>query len=126
MEPIMTPAAAIYGFMAGFGIPAYAATSVPDEAEFPYITYELATDDFWGGEVALAMDIWYRGDSEAEPNAKAHEVSKALIGYKCIPCDDGGIILKKGSPFCQSMGDTVDDKIKRRHINLTAEFITSF
>lgn len=122
----MTPAAAVYGFMAGFGIPAYAATSVPDEAEFPYITYELVTDDFLGGEVALTMDIWYRGDSEAEPNAKAREVSKALIGCKCIPCDGGGIILKKGSPFCQSMGDAVDDKAKRRHINLTAEFITSF
>lgn len=122
----MTPAAAIYGFMAGFGIPAYAATSVPDEAEFPYITYELATDDFWGGEVALSMDIWYRGNSEAEPNAKAHDVSKALIGCKCIPCDGGGIVLKKGSPFCQSTGDTADDKIKRRHINVTAEFITSF
>ena len=65
----MTPAAAVYDFMAGFGIPAYAATSVPDEAGFPYITYELAVDDFWGGEIALSMDIWYRGDSEAEPNA---------------------------------------------------------
>lgn len=122
----MTPAAAVYGFMAGFGVPAYAATSVPDDAGFPYITYELATDDFWGGEVALAMDIWYRGDSEAEPNAKAREVSKALVGCKCIPCDGGGIVLKKGSPFCQSMGDTADDKIKRHHINLAAEFITSF
>lgn len=122
----MTPAAAVYDFMAGFGIPAYAATSVPDEAEFPYITYELSVDDFWGGEVALAMDIWYRGDSEAGPNTKAREVSKALVGCKCIPCDGGGIVLKKGSPFCQSMGDTADDKVKRRHINLTAEFITSF
>lgn len=122
----MTPAAAVYGFMAGFGISAYAATSVPDDAEFPYITYELAVDDFWGGEVALPMDIWYRGDSEAGLNAKAREVSKALVGCKCIPCEGGGIVLKKGSPFCQSMGDTADDKIKRRHINLTAEFITSF
>lgn len=122
----MTPAAAVYDFMAGFGIPAYAATSVPDDADFPYITYELSVDDFWGGEVAFVMDIWYRGDSEAGSNAKAREVSKALIGCKCIPCDGGGIILKKGSPFCQSMGDTADDKIKRRHINLTAEFITSF
>lgn len=122
----MTPTAAVYDFMAGFGIPAYAATSVPDDAKFPYITYELAVDDFWGGEVALSMDIWYRGDSEAEPNAKAREVSKALIGCKCIPCDGGGVILKKGSPFCQSMGDTADDKIKRHHINVTAEFITSF
>lgn len=122
----MTPAAAVYDFMAGFGIPAYAATSVSDDADFPYITYELSVDDFWGGEVAFAMDIWYRGDSEAGPNAKARELSKALIGCKCIPCDGGGIILKKGSPFCQSMGDPADDKIKRRHINLTAEFITSF
>ena len=122
----MTPAAAVYDFMAGFGVPAYAAASVPDAATFPYITYEFATDDFWGGEVAFAMDIWYRGDSEAEPNAKAREVSKALVGCKCIPCEGGGIILEKGSPFCQSMGDAVDDKIKRRHINLTAEFITSF
>lgn len=122
----MTPAAAVYNFMAGFGIPAYAATSVPGGADFPYITYELAVDDFWGGEVALAMDIWYRGDSETWPNAKAREVSKALVGCKCIPCDGGGIVLKKGSPFCQSMGDTADDKVKRRHINLTAEFITSF
>ena len=122
----MTPDAAVYDFMAGFGIQAYASTSVPDEATFPYITYELAVDDIWGGEVALAMDIWYRGDSEAGPNAKAREVSKALVGCKCIPCDGGGIVLKKGSPFCQSMGDTADDKIKRRHINLTAEFITSF
>lgn len=122
----MTPAAAIHAFMAGFGVPAHAATSVPDDAGFPYITYELAVDDFRGGEVALAMDIWYRGDSEAEPNAKAREVSKALIGCRCIPCDGGGIVLKKGSPFCQSMGDAADDKIKRRHINVTAEFITSF
>lgn len=122
----MTPAAAVYDFMAGFGVPAYEATSVPDDADFPYITYELSVDDFWGGEVALIMDIWYRGDSGAGPNAKAREVSKALVGCKCIPCDGGGIVLKKGSPFCQSMGDPADDKIKRRHINLTAEFITSF
>lgn len=122
----MTPEATIYEFFSGFSIPAYAATSVPDNAEFPYITYELVADDFWGGEVALSMDIWYRGDSEAEPNAKAREVSKALIGCKCIPCDGGGIVLKKGSPFCQSMGDAADGKIKRRHINVTAEFITSF
>ena len=122
----MTPEATVYKFLSGFSISAYAATSVPDGAEFPYITYELAVDDFRGGEVALAMDIWYRGESEAEPNAKAREVSKALIGCKCIPCDGGGVLLKKGSPFCQSMGDAADDKIKRRHINLTAEFITSF
>ena len=125
----MTKEQVLQDFFSGFGLTAFQEDAVPtggDKPQFPYITYELAVDDFWGGEVALSMDIWYRGDSEAEPNAKAREVSKALIGCKCIPCDGGGVILKKGSPFCQSMGDTADDKIKRRHINVTAEFITSF
>lgn len=121
----MTPEAAVYGFMSGFGIPAYAATSVPDDADFPYITYELAVDDFWGGDVSLPMSIWYRGDSESEPNAKAREVSKAVAGGKYLACDDGAVLLKKGSPFCQSMGDGSDDKVKRRYVNLTAQFITT-
>lgn len=122
----MTPEAAIYGFMSCFGIPAYAATSVPDDAEFPYITYELAVDDFWGGDVSLPMSIWYRGDSESEPNAKAREVSKTVGTGRMLVCDGGGIWVKRGSPFCQSMGDVADDKIKRRYINLTLEFITQY
>lgn len=122
----MTPEATIYGFMSCFGIPAYAATSVPDDAEFPYITYELAIDDFWGGDVSLPMSIWYRGDSESEPNAKAREVSKTVGTGRMLVCDGGGIWVKRGSPFCQSMGDVADDKIKRRYINLTLEFITQY
>lgn len=118
-----TPAAAVYSFMSSFGIPAYAATSVPEGTECPYLTYELALGDYWDGECGIVVDLWYRG-SEAEPNAKAMEISKALRGGKMIPCDGGAVWLKKGEPFCSSMGDT-DPKIKRRYINVTAEFITS-
>lgn len=123
----MTPEAAVYDFMSGFGIPAYAATSVPDDAEFPYLTYELATGDFMDGEVSIAVNLWYRGDSEAEPNTKAREIAERITsGGRIIAFDGGAVWIKKGSPFCQSMGDSTDDKIKRRYVNLTAEFITSF
>lgn len=122
----MTPEAAVYGFMSGFGVPAYAATSVPDDAEFPYLTYELATGDFMDGEVSITVNLWYRGDSEAEPNTKAREIAERVTsGGRIIAFDGGAVWIKKGSPFCQSMGDTADDKIKRRYINLTVEFITS-
>lgn len=122
----MTAEATIYTFLSGFNIPAYAATSVPDDAEFPYLTYELATGDFMDGELAMAVDLWYRGDSEAEPNAKAREIAERVTsGGRIIAFDGGAVWIKKGSPFCQSMGDTADDKIKRRYINLTVEFITS-
>ena len=122
----MTPEATIYTFLSGFNIPAYAATSVPDDAEFPYLTYELVTGDFTDGELAMAVDLWYRGDSEAEPNAKAREIAERITsGGRIIAFDGGAVWIKKGSPFCQSMGDTADDKIKRRYINLTVEFITT-
>ena len=122
----MTPEATIYTFLSGFNIPAYAATSVSDDAEFPYLTYELTTGDFMDGEVSIAVNLWYRGDSEAEPNAKAREIAKCITsGGKIIAFDGGAAWIKKGSPFCQSMGDTADDKIKRRFINLTVEFITT-
>lgn len=122
----MTPEAAVYNFLSGFSIPACAATSVPDDAEFPYLTYELATGAFWDGETSLPVSLWYRGDSESEPNAKAREVSKAVGTGRMLACDGGGIWVKRGSPFCQSMGDSADDKIKRRYINLTLEFITQY
>lgn len=122
----MTPEAAIYRFLEELGIPVYAATSVPDDAEFPYATVEMSSGTFWEGEVALPVSLWYRGDSEAGPNAKARELS-ALVGPggRVLACDGGAVWLKRGTPLVQSMGDPADDKIKRRYVNLTAEFITT-
>lgn len=120
----MTSASAIYSFLSGFGIPVYAATSVPDDAGHPYMTYVLATSSFGSDPVDIEVDLWYRGDTEAEANAKAVELSKALP--KVIACDGGGIVLQRGSTFCQSMSDPDDDKIKRRYIMLSADFITNF
>lgn len=123
-----TKAAAIQGFLSGFGVPAYAAASVPDDAAEPYLTYALV-DGAWGdGEVAMEVNLWYYGDGEAAPNAKVQEISKAIgIGGTYIPCDGGAIWIKRGSPFAQSVSDgTGDDKVKRRYINLDLEYITPY
>ena len=42
----MTKAAAIYQFWSGFGLTAYEENTVPTDAAFPYITYQLVTDSF--------------------------------------------------------------------------------
>ena len=47
----MTKAAAIYQFWSGFGLTAYEENTVPEDAVFPYVTYQLVTDSF-GREVA--------------------------------------------------------------------------
>ena len=121
----MTKAAAIYQFWNGFGLTAYEENTVPDDAAFPYITYQLVTDSF-DSEIPLTASIWYRSESWAGINAKTEEISQTISrGGKIISCDGGAIWLKRGQPFAQNMGDESDNLIKRKYLNITAEFMTA-
>ena len=121
----MTKAAAIYQFWSSFGLAAYEENTVPADAAFPYITYQLVTDSF-DREVAATASLWYRGESWTAINAKTEEISQKISrGGKIIACDGGVIWLKRGQPFAQSMGDESDDLIKRKYLNITAEFMTA-
>ena len=121
----MTKAAAIYQFWNSFGLTAYEENTVPTDAAFPYITYQLVTDSF-DREIPLTASLWYRSESWTAINAKTDEIShKISRGGKIISCDDGAIWLKRGQPFAQNMRDESDDLIKRKYLNITAEFMTA-
>ena len=121
----MTKAAAIYQFWSSFGLTAYEENTVPDDAKFPYITYQLVTDSF-DREISLTASLWYRSESWTGINSKTEEISQKISrGGKIIPCDGGAIWLKRGQPFAQSMVDKSDDLIKRKYLNITAEFMTA-
>ena len=121
----MTKAAAIYQFWNSFGLAAYEENTVPGDATFPYITYQFVTDGF-DREVAVTASIWYRSESWTGINAKTEEISQTISrGGKIINCDDGAIWLKRGQPFAQNMGDESDNLIKRKYLNITAEFMTA-
>ena len=121
----MTKAAAIYQFWSSFDLTAYEENTVPTDAVFPYITYQLVTDSF-DREVAATASLWYRGESWTAINAKTEEISAHIgLGGKIIKCDGGRIWIKRGQPFAQNMGDESDDLIKRKYLNLTFEFFTA-
>ena len=121
----MTKAAAIYQFWSSFGLTAYEENTVPTDAAFPYITYQLVTDSF-DREIPLTASLWYRSESWTAINSKTEEISQTISrGGKIIPCDGGVIWLKRGQPFAQSMGDESDNLIKRKYLNITAEFMTA-
>lgn len=122
----MTKEAALYAFFSTFGIPAYAETSVPSDAEFPYLTYSLTTAAFGEGDVNITVNLWYYTDSETVVNAKAREIGTVIgRGGRIVFCDDGAIWIKRGSPFSQAVeGQGDNDKIKRRYINVDLEYIT--
>jgi hypothetical protein len=120
----MTKAAAIYQFWSSFGLTAYEENTVPEDAVFPYLTYQLVTDSF-DREVSATASLWYRGESLTAINAKTEEISKKIgASGKKIAVDGGGIWIKRGQPFAQNMGDESDDLIKRKYINISIVFIT--
>ena len=132
MEPVVTPEAAIWIWLNSFGVPAYAATSTPDEGDdewqgFPYITYDLVEGEWMGGEVNMPVNLWDRTDSEAKLNAKVREIAAELgHGGVTLPCDGGMLWLKKGSPWAQAVRvEGEDEKIKRRYVNINVEYLLS-
>ena len=127
----MTEAAVIQGFMSSFGVPAYTSASVPDDAGFPYLTYELSISDWGDFPTSLAVNLWYRGSDDGSSanvlaNAKVAEIKNFLShGGVQLTCDSGTIWIKRGAPFSQSMGDPSDGEIRRRYILLDVEYNTT-
>lgn len=120
---MMTKTAALQAFMSGFNCPAYEENAVPKDAEFPYITYE-STVSSNSDVVLIAMSVWDRTTEWTGVNAIADNISASIGTAKVLSCDCGGIILRKGSPFSQAMGDSVDDMVKRRYLNIEATYVT--
>lgn len=121
----MTKTGALYKFFSSFGIDAYPVTAVPDEVRLPYMTYEVATD-VWGSQpVPINVNLWFRTTGEREPNALADRISEAVgLGGIMVPCDEGAIWIKRGTPYMLALKDEADHAIKRRSINLSLEFLT--
>lgn len=119
----MNKTQAIHDFWSGFGLPAYDENTVPDKATLPYITYNVATDEF-GDSIPLSASLWYRSTKWDAITEKA-EVIEAAIGRGgvMLPIDGGALWLKKSSPFAQRMGEPSDDMIRRIVLQVSIEFI---
>lgn len=125
----MTKNAAIQSFFESFGLPAYPAISVPtsgdEKPDFPYITYIASTDQ--GIErVGVTASVYYRTESWTGINAKVDEISRSVGMGVVLQCDDGAIIVRKGSPWAQPMGDDSDNMIKRKVLNFEFLFATIY
>lgn len=121
----MTKTAALHDFFSSFGLMAFQEYSVPENAEFPYLTYSVVTDSI-ENDVVLTANLWYRSSSWTTCNAKAEEISKYIgNGGRVVAYDGGAVWLRRGTPFAQSMNDETDDLIRRKYINITAEFLSA-
>lgn len=118
--------AALQAWLETFGLPVYSAQAVPTGADLPYMTYTPVSGAWGDGEQAVSVDVWRRTESEAKANADAEAIGAALgLGGVILPCDGGGLWVKRGSPFWQA-ADPGEAGVKRRYVNLSIENMTTF
>lgn len=115
---------ALQNFWSGFSLPAYDASSVPTNAQLPYLSYSVSVGAL-DEPVFMSASIWYRSDSWNELDAKANEIETIIGGGGTIlKLDHGFLYLYRGTPFAQRMCDPSDVRIKRIFFNIGAEFLT--
>lgn len=114
---------ALHSFWSGFGLKAYDAMSVPDDAQLPYITYEVS-DDTFGNQLAQYASIWYRDSSWSSITAKSKEIENFISrGGRMYKYDGGAIWIQKSSPFAQRMEEPEDDMVRRIVLSVYVEFL---
>lgn len=111
----------LQAFWSGFQIPAYDENSVPDEAQLPYITYDVSVDDF-GNSVAQTASLWYKSTSWRDITEKEMEIAEFVgRGGRMIAYDNGAMWIRKANPWAQRMSDS--DTVKRMILNLEIEYL---
>lgn len=123
---MIATAKALHEFFSGFGIPAYAENTVPDDAQEPYITYPLSEPE-WDRQATFYARTYYRSkDSNYEALAKADEIVHAIGTGILLNCDGGYVAIWPENPLIQIMPP--DEDIRSAYINLSinAYHITAF
>lgn len=127
----MTKAEVLHDFWNSFGVFAYEENSVPtgqddEKPDFPYITYQFVSDSSFNS-VNASASIWNRSTSWEWLNDTVDEISQRIgMSGIILPCNEGALWIRRGSPFAQSMGDDSDRFIKRKVLNVTIEYLTQY
>lgn len=114
---------AIHFFWSQFGMPAYDENSVPDNAQMPYITYNVITDCL-NAVLPMSARLWYNSSSWEQISLKSKEISLKIGDGIVQKLDEGYMWLYKGTPFAQRMASE-DDNTKLIYINIGVEFLTA-
>ena len=91
-------------FFSGFGLPAYARHSIPDEVNLPYIAYDL-TEPRWNEQGNLSCQVYYPKNQLEELLTKADEVLAAIGEGLQITMPEGYLMLYLAEQQAQMISD---------------------
>ena len=99
-------AVALKTYFSGFGVPAYAENSVPDNVELPYITYSQGVPE-WNQKATMYVRVWDRTKSNAWIMKKADQITADIGVQKKLTLDDGDgyLVIWPETPLTQIQTD---------------------
>lgn len=112
---MMQTAKALKEFVGGFGLPAYATETVPQDVLLPYLTYPL-TEPEWSQKSTFYIQGWYRTTSYADMLQKADQIVREIGTGVTISTDDGYLVIYPETPAVQTL---VNGDIRSFYINLS-------
>ena len=101
-------------FFSQFGT-AYIETSVPESAEFPYITYKCGSED-WKNKALISCSIYSKSSSYVELSEIAEKILDSARDGAIINVDGGYLCIYLGEPEFQIVPNT-DYNIRQGYIN---------
>ena len=102
-------------FFSQFGT-AYIETSVPESAEFPYITYKCGSED-WKNKALISCSIYSKSSSYVELSEIAEKILDSARDGAIINVDGGYLCIYLGEPEFQIVPNA-DYNIRQGYINL--------
>ena len=87
-----TTAKTLKQFISGFGLPAYATYTVPDDVQLPFLTYPLKEPE-WGQQANFYIQGWYRTTGYAEMLEKCDQIVAAIGESLRLNAENGYVVL---------------------------------
>lgn len=108
-------------FWNSFGLPAYDATTVPQSAQMPYITYEASISDI-DTKIALSASLWYNSTTWLPISQKAQDIEEKIGGGYGVPYTGGRLWVTKARAFAQRLADVDNPATRRIVLQVEVEF----
>ena len=121
----MTEVARVMNALWNKFLPAYVEYDVPDDATFPYLTYELL-EPSWGVPMPMKVRLWYQDRSRVAINAKVAEIKEAIGEGLSLQTDTGFITLHADDLFAQNQpyDDEGQSNVKVVYLSLILQVFT--
>ena len=91
-------------FVGGFGLPAYATDSIPDDVELPYLTYPVVEPE-WNRQASFYIQGWFKTTDFTPVLEKADQIVREIGPGIIIGMDEGSLVIYPETPLVQTLTD---------------------